>query len=277
MERSIYEYKDYTVYLKTVIQHNKNVRGYQNKMAESLGIHSSYITRTLSGVVHLTPDHAANLADFLNLDEEQTSFLLLLVQMQRAGTKALKNILQKQLDTLRKKHMFTHIDMQDTSEALKNIPNSATTTFYAFWHHFAIHMLLMNPKNQSVSVIANRLNISESTVHQSIKLLHELDVIERKGNHWQVKARNVFWDSRENESIRNFLRQTHSYWRQRFALQVHHPREEDYKQLILLSIGEKDFPRIKEELNKAANKIREIAVNAPDEDVFVIGMDAIRL
>lgn len=277
--KSIFEYKDYTLFLKDVLAENKSTRGFQNKLAKALGIHSSYITRTLSGSVNLTPDHAADLAAFLSMNENQTQCLLLLVQMQRAGTKTLKRILQKQLDALYKQNGENNIKIKDASNINYINKKSEAVQYYSFWHHMPIHLMLLNPSpaKQATSYIAQRLNITECAVQESIQLLADMGVIEKKGNHWIVKIQHVHWGQSENQDIDRSIYQAHTYWRQEFALRTYRKRPDDWRATVMLSVGEDDFNLIKEELSQCMAKIRKISVNAKDEDVFVIGMDAIRI
>lgn len=276
--KSIFEYKDYVLFLKDIIEENKSTRGFQNKLAKAIGIHSSYITRTLSGSVNLTPDHAADLADFLGMNENQTQCLLLLVQISRAGTKTLKRILNKQLNALYQQNGEHNIKIKNASNINFN-KNVNAVQYYSFWHHMPIHLMLLNPSpgKQSVSYLAKRLNITECAVQESIQLLSDLGVIEKKDNHWIVKAQHVHWAHSENQEIDRGIYLAHTYWRQEFALRTYRKRPDDWRATVMLSVGEDDFNLIKEELSQCMARIRKISVNAKDEDVFVIGMDAIRI
>ena len=100
---SVFDYVDYKEFVRAQVkQMPKGGHGMFQKIAKSLGIHSTMVSHIFNGEKEMNADQALILARFFGLSENQTDYLILLVQRQRAGTPAFKNRLTKQLEKCRK-------------------------------------------------------------------------------------------------------------------------------------------------------------------------------
>ena len=57
----IFVFEDYREYLKTKIEENKLIRGYQSKLATAAGCQRSILSQTVKGKMDLSRDQAAGL------------------------------------------------------------------------------------------------------------------------------------------------------------------------------------------------------------------------
>lgn len=57
----------------------------------------------LSGELHLTPDHAFRLAEFLSFNESERDYFLALVETERASTSSYFEFQKRRAEVLRKK------------------------------------------------------------------------------------------------------------------------------------------------------------------------------
>ena len=88
---SFFDNTNYRDVIRLKIKENDSVRGYQSRLAESAGCHSSYLSQVLKGQVNLTPDQGMAFCEFWNFDELHSDFFLSLLNLERAGTERLKN------------------------------------------------------------------------------------------------------------------------------------------------------------------------------------------
>ncbi len=268
MNEKIFQFSEYTDFLKSLIESTKNIRGYQAKLAAAANSHTSYFSRVLSGAVQLTPDQAANLAQYLGMTPDQTDYFISLVSFARAGSLALKKVIERQLFDLKKKSQ----EISQRFSSSKDLSGSEAGIYYSAWYYSAIHMLLMIPGQQSESVLAKRLGISEGMAQKALEVLLSLKIIEKKGSRWLVKETDLhvpnqyFWTP-----------VYHANWRQRAAYRVFEQRDEDIHFTALHSMSRSDFELVKELLRETVQKIRGIAAPSKEEDVFSVGIDAFRV
>mgnify|MGYP000953554804 FL=1 len=93
---SIYEYLDYTAFIKDWIKSQpKKGRGIASKMALSLRVSTTMISQVLNGDRQLSLELASDLADFIGLNTSEQDYFFLMIDFQRAGTQGLKNKLKQ--------------------------------------------------------------------------------------------------------------------------------------------------------------------------------------
>lgn len=72
----LYNYQDYKSYLRDRCAERSSARGFQSLLAKAAGCQAPFISQMLRSHVHITPDHACGLAEFLGLDEVETEYFL---------------------------------------------------------------------------------------------------------------------------------------------------------------------------------------------------------
>lgn len=264
----IFENRSYVGVIRHRIAENSRVRGYQARLAEAAGVHSSFFSRVLAESVHLTPDQAANLASFWRLTADETDYFLGLVNLARASSPSLRAIVERQLLELKEKNE----DIASRLKKAKKIHPAENGIYYSSWHFSAIHMLALVPQFSSAQKIAERLGISETVVVSSFQTLAELGLVEREGSMWKVRERDVHLT---NKAL--WAPIYHSVWRQRSAYRALERHEDDLRFSALHSLSYADFKQIKEDIRLVIEKIRNIAGPSKEEDVFVVNFDAYRL
>src|SRR4051812_8836100 len=97
----VFAASNYRQVMQEKIREGGAVRGYQARLAEAAGVHSSYISRVLADRVELTPDQAASLARFWNFDGDETDFFIDLVLLERSASKDFRARLGRRLEVVR--------------------------------------------------------------------------------------------------------------------------------------------------------------------------------
>ncbi|MCB9072563.1 MAG: TIGR02147 family protein [Bdellovibrionaceae bacterium] len=263
----IFEFNSYIDVVRYQMKENSSVRGYQSRLAEAAGVHSSFLSRVLTESVHLTPDQAAYLASFWRLTELEADYFLGLVNLARAGSPVLRKAIERQIIELKQKNE----DIAGRLKKTKKITNEGGM-YYSSWHYSAIHMLAMIPQFNSIQGIAERLGLTEATVISAFALLEELGLVERHGSSWKVRERDIHLPNHAS-----WAPVYHSLWRQRSAYRALDRRDEDLRFTALHSLSYDDFQRIKEEIRFVIEKIRNIAAPSKEEDVFVLHIDTYKL
>ena len=81
----MFDLDDYKAVLRTQIDRNRSVRGYQKKLSEACRCHTSFISQVINSHLHLTPDHAADMCVFWGFNDLQTDYYSTLVEYNRAS------------------------------------------------------------------------------------------------------------------------------------------------------------------------------------------------
>jgi uncharacterized protein (TIGR02147 family) len=79
-----------------------------SEMARATKIQVAYISNVLKGRAHFSADQLFTLAQYLELDDEATDYLLLLLDWERSAKKERRERLKARIDRLRKERLKTH-------------------------------------------------------------------------------------------------------------------------------------------------------------------------
>ena len=265
MNEKVFQFQDYTHFLRTLIEKNRETRGYQAKLALAINSHTSHFSRVLGGSVHLTLDQAACIAQHLGMSANQADYFIALVSLARAGTPALKKVVERQLVEIKKRG-------QALSQRLATSKDPSGTNvgvYYSAWHYSAMHMLLMTAHPQSEGALAERLGISPEMVKKTLEVLSSLNIIEQKGGRWKVKETDLHVS---NQHL--WVPVYHANWRHRAAYRVFEQQDEDIHFTALHAMSRADFESVKELLRDSVQKIRTIAAPSKEEEVFAVTIDA---
>src|SRR5437660_270087 len=107
---SLFEYRDYKAYLRDLLsQMPAQGYGVRSKLAQALRCQVAYVSQVFNKEIHFSLEQAEELNRFFGHSHEESDYFLLLVQSARAGTRALKDRIQAQLEQRRK----THLNLKD--------------------------------------------------------------------------------------------------------------------------------------------------------------------
>jgi uncharacterized protein (TIGR02147 family) len=260
---TIFGFDNYLEYLQSFLKDNHDKRGIHARLAKAGGMHPSYLSRILSGVIHLTPDQAAGLCEYWGLDRDDTIYFLLLVDHARAGTPRLKKILAEELKTLRDKH-------QDLGQQLMadKVDTQKENIYYSAWFYSAVHVLLTIPIYRTEAALADRLGLAIQETKQILETLAELGLVKKENSTWSPTKANIHL---ANQSWMASIH--HSSWRVRSAqrIQFRDPHELHYTGVH--SLSRKDFKVIKELLMKSLVDVDRIIRPSKEEELYCLTLD----
>jgi uncharacterized protein (TIGR02147 family) len=259
-----------TDYRDAIRQHLKidgQARGYRTLLAKAAGCQPAYLSQILTGAVHLTPEQASGICDFLKLSELESDYFLTLVYLGRAGNPGLIAKLQKKLTLIRRQHQEQKTSAIQSEE--QSYPREKAVSYYLNWMPSAIHLLLMLPDFQSPAQIARRLKISEDQTIKILRELQELGIVAMKNSQWKATAKTLH---AADESI--FAPLHHRNWREKASDYFNHGRlGENLHYTSVHCLDEKTFAEIRELLNQAIDRSRKLTIPAPEETIACMNLD----
>ncbi len=269
MKTSIFDFLDYKKYIIQRIEAAPNRgRGLKRKMAEKLGIQTSYVSQVLGGGVHFNLEQGMKVNEFFGHSQEESRFLCLLINFARAGTKELEVFLQDEIsEVLRKRE-----NLKDRLAISDSLTESNQHIYYSSWTYAAIHILTSIPEFQTVESIVKRLRLSRERVQANLKFLVETGLVIDEGSKFVIGATRIHLDA---ESLQ--IQRHHYNWRSQAVNSIDRGFKEDLHYSTVVSLAKKDRPLLKEILIKAIEECRTIIKVSPEEDVHVITIDSFSL
>lgn len=97
LKLDIFSYNSHFDYLTHVLSGANSPRGTKGKLAEFLGVHPPYLSQILKKKYSLSLEQADQVNSFLDHSPDESSFFLMLVSRDRAGTVSLRDFLRPRL------------------------------------------------------------------------------------------------------------------------------------------------------------------------------------
>lgn len=239
-------------------------RGLLTRAAEALGCQRSYLSRVLLGELHLTPDHAFALCEFLNYGEEKRIFFQLLVERERAGSRTYRLHLDKRVSELRQAHQNLA-----NQTGRKNLTQSdLQVRYFSSWIWTAVHFLTSIPKFQAPDVLAHHLGLPLTLVKNCLSSLKNDDFVKQDKQKWIYSGGEFHLD----KGAANLLLH-HQNWRARAMLDAQNDQTEGVHYTAVQTLSRADAAKIKEKLLSFIAETSRIAGPSNPEEAVVLTID----
>lgn len=262
---SIFEYKNYKQYIldwmdKTPMQG----RGQRKLLAEAIGCQTPFITHVLSGDYHFSPEQAEACARYLELNESELEFFILLVLKQRAGTKTLENFFTKQIS----KQCETHSILKKRLNIKETMQLEDQMTYYSSWHYAAIHTALLIPELQNVNALTRYFNLPTARIISVLQFLTEHHLIEQRGQIYKVKKTGLHL-----EKDSPIITQHHTQWRLKAIESIQTGRPDNLHYSGVMSLSKDDYEWVRERLALLLEEVIERLGPSKDEKLANLSFD----
>lgn len=261
-------FKDYKVFLKAYIQEQSPNRGISSAMADAAGCNRSYFSQALNSHVHLTPEQALPLAQFMNLPSARERYFCLLVDHARAGTKKLRERIEADMAAIRVEEET--LDTRFKTRKLE--PGERELFYYSSWIYAAAHVLTSVPAFQTEEALAQRIGLPLYQVQYVLAELEKYQLVQRKGKRWLLKEGDLHVGKR---SLLNSV--NHSNWRNQAMLDAQKPGTESVHYTSVASMSLEDFKKLKGMVLQFIDESRAIIAASPEEDVVCTTIDFFRI
>ena len=271
MNKDLFDYRDYKDYLHSVIAARpKRGRGTRMALAAALSSPVSHISQVLSGDSHFSMEQAEGVNEFLGHTQEEAAFFLLLVQLARAGTPALRRRLEGQVLQIRERRLV----LKDRLGVKATLSSEDQATFYSSWVYGAIHVMLSIKKFQTKEAIAKYLGISLKRVGEILEFLGSIGLAVRGSDgRWSIGTARIHLGN-DSPMISKF----HANWRMRAIQSLEKDdADKDLHYSSAITIAEADVIKIKSLLVKYIDEIKTIVRASPEEGVHCFALDFFRL
>jgi uncharacterized protein (TIGR02147 family) len=234
------------------------------KIALHLDISSTMVSQIFKGDKQLSLEMAFEICSFLQLENSEVDYFLLLVELQKAGSHKLK------------KHYHLRIkefqNQQKTMESrIKSdlvLDQEQKEIFYSNWIYSATRMLTGLPEFQELNKIAHRLQTQEKTMIQIIEFLIKNNLCIKKNNKIQQGPAKTFIPASSPLTQRH-----HSNWRLLGMQKMFPVNEQNLFYTCPMSISKKVADEIRKELPTFIEQISKKVLDSDSEVVRCLNID----
>lgn len=251
-------YKDVMAAYLTGVGH----RGQMTKAAAALNCQRSYLSRVITENLHLTPEHAFNLAEFLNFTELEREYFIALVERDRAAGPRYSEHWKRKITELKRRNESVQERANRQSVSL----DSSKTVYFTSWTWTAIHFLTAVNNGQTARAIAGRLNLADDFVRAQLKQMSEQGLVENSGEKWHYKSGEFHAGS---DSPLVLLH--HQNWRARAVQDAQVAPGANTHFTGIMTLSREDAARIKELMLEFIAKANQITgPSNPEECIAVL-------
>ncbi len=173
---TIYDFDNYNLFLRAWIQAlPRKGRGWPRKLALHLKVHPTLISQVLQAKKDLTPEQAQKTGELMELASDEVDYLIVLVELARAGTQDLRDYKKRQLQNLKKKFS----DLRGKIQNSKELDEFTQRKYYSRWEYGAIRLLSHSEKYRSLEAVSKRLGLSYSLTEDLVHFLIQNGLLEK--------------------------------------------------------------------------------------------------
>lgn len=262
---SVFLFRDYRKFLLKCFRFKaKNGFGQATKLAEFLGVHNTFVSQVMNGNKSFSDEQALRVTRYLNLNEDEAEFFLLLVKFDKAGTRDYKQHLERQIDKLK----------TQSQELINRVMYEATLSeeqravFYSDWIYSAIRLATLLPSLKTVRALSEHFGVSLEQVQEIVDFLLQANLLKLEKGELCVGPMTTHLDVKSP-----WVKAHHSNWRQQALnnMSLRDPASLHYSAPMTLS--ESDAARIREILMKAITDVDAILDPSPSKKLMCLNID----
>jgi uncharacterized protein (TIGR02147 family) len=262
---SVFNFKDFRIFIRAqwkVLP--KAGYGQSRKLAEHLGVHTTLVSQIMQGDKAFTLEQAAGTCEYLSLNDLETDYFLLLVQLDRAGAPLLRKALTRQLETLRTQGR----ELSTRLVAKGKLSEEHRAIFYSDWIYSAVRQLTAIEGFETAEKIAAHLNISKKRIKEAIEFLLSVGLC--KEDHGRL---HIGPASTHVESSSAWVRLHHLNWRNKAIEVLNQDRLAQLHYTAPMTLSRADAEQIREMIAKFLESIDRVIEPSPSESLHCLNID----
>ncbi len=269
MSFSVFTQQNYKDFVKSYVESRpKGGRGEWGRIARAMGVNATMVSQVFNGDKNLSLEQGCELAEYLNLNSLESEFLLLLIQIERAGSVKLRSRLELQRDALLSKSVVVKNRVGESTE----IDAKDKAQFYSSWLYSACRILSSIEEYQEAAAIADYLQLPLSRVQQITSFLVETGMCKQEG------GKLVIGDLRTHIEAKSLMVATHHRnWRQRAMERAHSLQDHELMFSAPLSISRENFATVKTRLLDCIQDASELVEDSEPELAVCFNIDWVEL
>lgn len=263
---SIFDFDTSRDYLKAYLkQLPRHGHGESTKIAGHLGVSSTFVSQVLAGDRYLTPEHAHALAEYLGLSSLEADYLFDLVQLDRAGNPSLKKYLKAKLSSLKAQSL----KLVNRVDAKKIFSDEEKSIFYSSPLYSGVHLYSSTgTKGRTLDEIMQRFELTRAKASEVVRFLKEANLLVEKDGRFEMGVQSTHVPHGSPHLLKH-----HANWRIKAVQTSEVLTERELMYTSQVSISEKDFAALREEMTKFIKSFLDKVHASPAEEIACLNMD----
>ncbi|WP_413290199.1 TIGR02147 family protein [Bdellovibrio sp. HCB337] len=262
---SVYQFEDYKEYFNNWVESlPKQGHGEYRRVSMALNVSTTMVSQVFKGDKELSLELACDLCEYLNLNEDETDYFLLLVEHRRAGSMKLQKRLQKQIKERKDKAQKLENRLKKETE----LSDQQKAIFYSSWIYSGVRILASCDDFNDAVTISQRLNLPRNQVQKILDFLLTNGLLVQKKGELQLGATKTFIGSSDLLTVKH-----HQNWRlQGFNRMV----QDDSKNLFYsgpMSLSHDVAELIRQELSNLLDKVYKVVPPSKSETTRCLNID----
>lgn len=262
---SLFNYDEYKPYFRDLIQSKGSAgRGEYRRMAETLGVHPTMISQILSGDKDFTAEQIVTLAKHYGLGKTETKYLILLVEIARAGSVELKKQLLEMKEELQKKSL----KLSNRIQASQGLTDQQNAIFYSSWIYSAVQIATSLERPIDFDFLSKRFHLSPERLGEILGFLKEAGLITEQNGVFKPGVQNTHIPKGSPFSMKH-----HANWRIKAIEKSEGLSDEELMYSVNVSLSPEDFKRLREQMVDFIQKFLKTVHASPAEDIAQFNLD----
>jgi uncharacterized protein (TIGR02147 family) len=260
----LYDYTDYRLYLKTIFSGAGAGRGRRTHLAQYLNCQPSFLSQVFTDRAHLSLEHSLKTCDFLNFDEKESDYFMLLVSKAKSGSKGLEQYYSKKISKIKN-------EREEISKRIKvetNLDIADQMTYYSVWYYSAIHICVSIPGYDTVEKISDYLGLNYLVVKNALNFLFEKGFVKYSDDKYVIDSKRIHL-----KDGTPMLPRHHANWRIKAMEAIDQNRADELHYTAILGISKADKLLFKQRLLDLVEEFEPIIVKSKEEVETVLLLD----
>jgi uncharacterized protein (TIGR02147 family) len=265
----LFQETDYRKIIEGLFRSQSNRgHGQTSKLARHLGVNTTLVSQVMNRKRHFTEEQAVEVAVFLNLNQKESYYFLLLVQHARAGTPALRSTFAHQIEKTQREAK----QVKGRVSPKKDLSFDEQAIYYSNWLYAAIHTLVSIPGFDQPNAIARKFHIDEGFARTLIEKLVEFNLVREESGKLRTGAASTYINPESPLIARH-----HQAWRQVSAQKMAMSSSKDFFFTAPFSIAAEDFDEFRKELVELIGRLYKRVEKTRPRELAALNIDLFKL
>jgi uncharacterized protein (TIGR02147 family) len=263
---SIFDFNNYRAYLHHWLEEaRKSIKsGLKSRFAEAVQISPAMVSLILKGDKNMSMEQAAEAAEFLNLNDLETDYFLLLVEAGRAGSFKLQRKLGRRLREmqLQAKKIASRVKKD------KDLSDEEKAIYYSNWTFAGVRNLSAIGKYNTPDRIAARLGLPVAQVLRVVDFLVDHGLLKNEGGSLSYGPAHIFVGADSP-----FVARHHQNWRLQGFRHMEQLTESNLFYTCPMSLSAEAVEKIRKLLPNTIEQVNKIAGPSESERAYCLNID----
>lgn len=266
----VYRFKDYKKYLLAVEEDiSRHEKGFRSRMSEAINVQNAFVSKVLNQPkVHFTLEQTMKLTEFLELNADESSYLLWLAEYSRAGTKKLQDFFLNLIDQAQAKHL----DIKNRVGEIKTLSEENQNRFYSHWLYGAAHVLSSIPQFTRIEKMAEALQVEPKRLREILVFLVECGLVKTQGDEFVVGTTQLHLTKNSPNIAKH-----HTNWRLKAIDDASTAHSDGIHYSTVSSLSQKDYEKLRHELTEVIQNYVDTIRPSAEETACCFNLDFFKL